>query len=69
MALRSWLYSSIEFCSLHKTHIDLNFFFREKIFEPSIESKVRVVVAITTLLKHAPGATKCPEKCFMRFAK
>jgi hypothetical protein len=28
--------------------------FREKIFEPSVESKVRVVVAITTLLKNAP---------------
>jgi len=27
---------------------------REKIFDPSVESKVRVVVAITTLLKHAP---------------
>ena len=27
---------------------------RSKILEPSIESKVRVVVAITTLLKHAP---------------
>jgi hypothetical protein len=28
--------------------------FREKIFDPSVKSKVRVVVAITTLLKHAP---------------
>ena len=27
---------------------------RSKILEPSVESKVRVVVAITTLLKHAP---------------
>ena len=40
--------------SLYLDHLENGFFFREKLLDPAIESHVRAVVAITTLLKNAP---------------